>query len=84
MVLRLPYGEHIVIGKYGKKQLLPDIQYVSEQGDKYITDSLGRIVSVEADELILDRASRILYSQRTIGGADRLADDDGGHLIASC
>ncbi len=27
--------------------------------------------------------SRNLYSQRTIGGADRLADDDGGHLIAS-
>ncbi|WP_155964657.1 DNA/RNA non-specific endonuclease [Streptococcus ruminantium] len=80
---KVPYGEHIVKGKYGKKQLLPDIQYVSEQGYKYTTDSLGRIVSVEADELILDRASRNLYSQRTIGGADRLADDDGGHLIAS-
>ncbi|HEM6265978.1 TPA: DNA/RNA non-specific endonuclease [Streptococcus suis] len=59
------------------------MQYVNKQGYKYTTDSLGRIVSVEADELILDRASRNLYSQRTIGGADRLADDDGGHLIAS-
>lgn len=80
---KVPFWEHIVKGKYGKKQLLTDIQYVSEQGYKYITDSLGRIVSVEADELILDRASRNLYSQRTIGGADRLAEDDGGHLIAS-
>ncbi|WP_449457965.1 DNA/RNA non-specific endonuclease [Streptococcus suis] len=41
------------------------------------------MVSVEADELVLDKATRNLYSQRTVGGADRLADDDGGHLIAS-
>ncbi|HFU4517256.1 TPA: DNA/RNA non-specific endonuclease [Streptococcus suis] len=80
---KVPYGEHIVKGKYGKKQLLPDIQYVSDQGYKYTTDSLGRIVSVEADELVLDKASRNLYSQRKVGGVDRLADDDGGHLIAS-
>lgn len=80
---KVPYGKHIVKGKYGKKQLLPDIQYVSDQGYKYTTDSLGRIVSVEADELVLDKASRNLYSQRKVGGADRLADDDGGHLIAS-
>lgn len=28
-------------------------------------------------------AERNLYSQRTVGGVDRLMDDDGGHLIAS-
>ena len=80
---KVSYGEHIVKGKHGKKQLLPDIQYVSDQGYKYTTDSLGRIVSVEADELVLDKATRNLYSQRKVGGLDRLADDDGGHLIAS-
>ena len=28
-------------------------------------------------------AERNLYSQRTVGGIDHLAGDDGGHLIAS-
>ncbi|QTH48736.1 DNA/RNA non-specific endonuclease [Streptococcus sp. zg-86] len=56
---------------------------MSDAGYKYTTDSFCRIISVEADDLILDKATRNLYSQRTVGGADRLADDDGGHLIAS-
>ncbi|WP_048800118.1 DNA/RNA non-specific endonuclease, partial [Streptococcus constellatus] len=43
----------------------------------------GRITSAQADELALGMAERNLYSQRTVGGIDRLADDDGGHLIAS-
>ena len=83
ILTEVKYGDHIIKGANGKKQLLPDIQYVSEEGYKYTTDSLGRINSVQADELVLGTAPRNVYSQRTVGGIDRLPDDDGGHLIAS-
>ena len=83
ILTEVKYGDHIIKGANGKKQLLPDIQYVSEEGYKYTTDSLGRINSVQADELVLGTAPRNVYSQRTVGGIDRLPDDDGGHLVAS-
>ncbi|HFR3703079.1 TPA: DNA/RNA non-specific endonuclease, partial [Streptococcus suis] len=51
----------------------------SEEGYEYTTDSLGRISSVNVDNLVLET----VYSQRTVGGIDRLPEDDGGHLIAS-
>ncbi|MDW8766259.1 DNA/RNA non-specific endonuclease [Streptococcus suis] len=77
------YGEHIIKGSHGKKLLAPNVIYVSEEGYEYTTDSLGRISSVNADNLVLETADRNLYSQRTVGGIDRLPEDDGGHLIAS-
>ena len=83
ILTEVKYGDHIIKGAQGKKRLLPNAQYVSEEGYKYTTDSLGRITSAQADELALGMAERNLYSQRTVGGIDRLADDDGGHLIAS-
>lgn len=79
----VPYGEHIIKGSHGKKLLAPNVQYVSEEGYEYTTDSLGRIPSVNADNLVLETADRNPYSQRTVGGIDRLPEDDGGHLIAS-
>ncbi|MBO2535686.1 DNA/RNA non-specific endonuclease [Rummeliibacillus suwonensis] len=38
--------------------------------------------NVEA-KLELGKAERNQYAQRTVGGEDRLSNDDGGHLIAS-
>ncbi|WP_231038024.1 DNA/RNA non-specific endonuclease [Pectinatus frisingensis] len=52
------------------------------EGYKYVTDSDGRISSVEAN-LESGIADRNKYAQRTVGGDDRLPNDDGGHLIAS-
>ncbi|NQK81193.1 DNA/RNA non-specific endonuclease [Streptococcus suis] len=76
--------ENILLrGHMVKKLLAPNVKYVSEEGYEYTTDSLGRISSVNADNLVLETADRNLYSQRTVGGIDRLPEDDGGHLIAS-
>lgn len=44
---------------------------------------MGRIVNVDAPELVLKKGERNKYAQATVGGADRLPDDDGGHLIAA-
>ena len=46
------------------------------------TDGSGRVKSVEG-ELTLEKAERNGYQQVKAGGADRLRDDEGGHLIAS-
>lgn len=62
---------------------MPNAKYVDETGYQYITDTIGRVNSVDVDELVYQNAARNPYAQRTVGGADRLADDDGGHLIAS-
>ncbi|WP_018665063.1 DNA/RNA non-specific endonuclease [Heyndrickxia acidiproducens] len=75
------YGEHYT--KLNRKKILkPNVQYTTSQGYKYTTDELGRIIDVEA-KLELGNAKRNTYAQRTIGGDDRLVNDDGGHLIAS-
>ncbi|MCE5287479.1 MAG: hemagglutinin repeat-containing protein [Pelosinus sp.] len=66
----------------GKKALKSNVEYTTEEGYKYNTDSNGRISSVEAN-LESGIADRNNYAQRTVGGADRLPTDDGGHLIAS-
>lgn len=66
----------------GKKALKPDIDYTTKEGYYYKTDSNGRISNVEA-KLDLGKAERNQYAQRTVGGKDRLPNDDGGHLIAS-
>ncbi|MGM7700575.1 DNA/RNA non-specific endonuclease [Pseudalkalibacillus sp. Hm43] len=75
------YGDHIV--KQGRKKVLQsNIRYVTPEGYKYQTDELGRIKSVEGT-LSLGKAKRNTYAQRTVGGNDRLSNDDGGHLVAS-
>ncbi|PEI73218.1 hypothetical protein CN646_07715 [Bacillus wiedmannii] len=48
-------GKHIIKGKNGRKELAPNVRYITEDGYKYTTDELGRIVDVEAGELILQK-----------------------------
>lgn len=54
---------------------------VSHNGYTYKTDAQGRVSDVKG-ELTLNKAQgRNGRAQREAGGADRLADDQGGHLI---
>ncbi|MFS7398458.1 DNA/RNA non-specific endonuclease [Carnobacterium maltaromaticum] len=78
-----PYGEHISVGKYGKKALLPDINYETLEGYRYTTDKNSKITKVSVDNLEIGTAKRNPYAQGKAGGVDRLPIDDGGHLIAS-
>ena len=82
-VKEIDFGKHIIKGDNGKKQLLPNTKYVTNDNYKYTTDELGRIVNVEASELVLKKADRNKYAQANVGGKDRLPDDDGGHLIGA-
>ncbi|AHX19310.1 DNA/RNA non-specific endonuclease [Bacillus cereus] len=75
-------GKHIIKGKNGRKELAPNVRYVTEDGYKYTTDELGRIVDVEAGELILQKGKRNKGMQVAAGREDRLPDD-GGHLIGT-
>lgn len=78
---KVNYGDHFtkVDGRNGLK---PDVEYTTNEGYHYKTDSNGRISSAEAN-LQLGKADRNQYAQRKVGGDDRLPSDDGGHLIAS-
>ncbi|MGS5012350.1 MULTISPECIES: DNA/RNA non-specific endonuclease [Bacillus cereus group] len=77
-------GKHIIKGKNGRKELAPNVRYITEDGYKYTTDELGRIVDVEAGELILQKGKRNKGMQVAAGREDRLPDDDdGGHLIGT-
>ncbi|OUB97674.1 DNA/RNA non-specific endonuclease [Bacillus cereus] len=76
-------GKHIIKGKNGRKELAPNVCYITEDGYKYTTDELGRIVDVEAGELILQKGKRNTGMQVAAGREDRLVDDDGGHLIGT-
>ena len=89
-VKEVPYGEQFTKGVNGRKELLPNIQYVTEDGYRYSTDEFGRISKVEVDELVLKKGARNSYSQRVAGREDRVVEadtveglDDGGHLIAT-
>ncbi|MBC1802894.1 DNA/RNA non-specific endonuclease [Listeria booriae] len=82
-IKEVPYGEHIIKGKGGRKELAPNTRYVTEDGYKYTTDELGRVVDVDAENLVLKTAERNEGMQRAAGREYRLADDDGGHLIGS-
>ncbi|CGF81633.1 DNA/RNA non-specific endonuclease [Bacillus sp. N447-1] len=75
-------GKHIVKGKNGRKELAPNVRYITEDGYKYTTDELGRIVDVEAEGLILQKGKRSTGMQVAAGREDRLPDD-GGHLIGT-
>jgi len=59
------------------------VRYITEDGYKYTTDDLGRIVDIEAGELILQKGKRNKGMQVAAGREDRLPDDDGGHLIGT-
>lgn len=63
------------------RNLKPDTDYLVN-GYTYRTDDAGRVTSVEGS-LNLNTADRNGYQQRVSGRDDRLADDQGGHLIAS-
>lgn len=89
-VKEVPYGEQFTKGVNGRKELLPNIQYVTEDGYRYSTDEFGRISKVEVDELVLKKGTRNAYSQRVAGREDRVVEadtveglDDGGHLIGT-
>ncbi|WP_416348713.1 DNA/RNA non-specific endonuclease, partial [Listeria seeligeri] len=83
VIREVDYGDHIVKGQNGRKDLDKSVQYITEDGYKYTTDELGRIVDVDAEELVLETAERNEGMQRIAGREDRLPDDDGGHLIGS-
>ncbi len=72
-----------VKGKNGRKELAPNTRYITEESYVYTTDEFGRIVDVEADELILKKGTRNPRMQVVAGREDRLWDDDGGHLIGT-
>ncbi|MGG0193835.1 DNA/RNA non-specific endonuclease, partial [Bacillus tropicus] len=76
-------GKQIIKGKNGRKELAPNVRYITEDGYKYTTDELGRIVDVEAEELILQKGKRNTGMQVAAGRENRLPDDDGGHLIGT-
>lgn len=89
-VKEVPYGEQFTKGVNGRKELLPNIQYVTEDGYRYSTDEFGRISKVEVDELVLKKGTRNAHSQRVAGREDRVVEadtvqglDDGGHLIGT-
>ncbi|OTY28074.1 ubiquinone biosynthesis methyltransferase UbiE, partial [Bacillus thuringiensis serovar poloniensis] len=68
-------GKHIVKGKNGRKELAPNVRYITEDGYKYTTDELGRIVDVGAEGLILQKGKRNTGMQVAAGREDRLPDD---------
>lgn len=89
-VREVEYGEQFTKGVNGRKELLPNIQYVTEDGYRYSTDEFGRISKVEVDDLVLKKGTRNSYSQRVAGREDRVVEadtveglDDGGHLIGT-
>ncbi|MCI4592634.1 DNA/RNA non-specific endonuclease [Sphingobium sp. BYY-5] len=63
------------------RTLKPDADYLVN-GYTYRTDAQGRVSDVEG-QLDLQTADRNSYQQGVSGREDRLADDQGGHLIAS-
>ncbi|WP_212977188.1 DNA/RNA non-specific endonuclease [Paenibacillus azoreducens] len=79
--VKVNYGDHFT-KKGRKKALKPNVEYTSPDGYTYRTDSQGRIIECEGS-LQLGAADRSEYAQRTVGGKDRLPDDDGGHLIGA-
>ena len=84
------YGEQFTKGVNGRKELLPNVQYVAENGYRYTTDEFGRISRVEVDDLVLKKGKRNAHSQRVAGREYRITEaelkaglDDGGHLIGT-
>lgn len=75
--------DEYIVKENRRKVLAKNAEY-TKNGYDYKTDKLGRIKEAKASELRLEQGERNLYSQRTVGGADRLKDiDDGGHLFGT-
>ncbi len=65
------------------KPLASNAEYVDRgTGYRYLTDGQGRVTEADG-KLVLKSGERNGYQQSHAGGADRLASDDGGHLIAT-
>jgi len=80
-VQTVQYGQHFE--KVDKKKVLKaNVKYTDSNGYTYITDSQRRITSAEGT-LKLQKGTRNQYSQKTVGGTDRLNIDDGGHLFGT-
>lgn len=77
---KVKYGEQYA--RLRPKKLKANIEYTTPNGHIYRTDHKGRIKKVYVDNLSLKDGDRNNYAQKTVGGEDRLPDDDGGHLIA--
>lgn len=77
---KVKYGEQYA--RLRPKKLKANIEYTTPTGHIYRTDHKGRIKEVYVDNLSLKDGGRNNHAQRTVGGEDRLPDDDGGHLIA--
>ena len=71
-VKEIDFGKHIIKGENGKKQLLPNTKYVTNDNYKYTTDELGRIVNVYAPELVLKKANRNKYAQGKCRGKRKI------------
>ena len=80
-VIELEAGRKRAWNRELNGKLKPDADYVVN-GYTYKTDAQGRVDKVSG-QLDLGAADRNSYQQRVSGRADRLADDHGGHLIAS-
>lgn len=63
------------------KTLKPNTDYVVN-GKTFATDTKGRVAEVDG-KLSLKTADRNAYQQKVAGRADRLSEDQGGHLVAS-
>ncbi|HCY1749317.1 TPA: ribonuclease YeeF family protein [Staphylococcus aureus] len=77
---KVEFGKHYA--RLRPKKLKANIEYTTPNGHIYRTDHKGRIKEVYVDNLSLKDGDRNNYAQKTVGGEDRLPDDDGGHLIA--
>ena len=64
-IQRVAYGEQYT-RRNGKKSLKSNIEYVSQNGYKYSTDSSDRISHAEGS-LKPGKATRNAYAQRTVG-----------------
>lgn len=79
---KVDYGKHMTRDSLKRLTLKKKIRYKTPNNMRYKTDSKGRIHSVSG-ELKLGTGKRNSYAQSNAGREDRLADDEGGHLIAT-
>jgi hypothetical protein len=60
--------------------LLPNTTYILN-GNVYTTDDKGRIISCESKPISTPENSRDNNAQTQVGGSDRKAGDQGGHIV---
>lgn len=77
----LAIGSTCLIADSISGKLVSNQSYTSN-GYEYKTDKYGRITEALGN-LRLEEGTRNTEAQKIVGGADRLASDDGGHLIAN-